>query len=92
MILHPRLVVLYGQAGWMLLVVNGLLVLDLLTLDLFLMLSLGGLVFVAELTSPASRAAPWRRRLRVVILAGLLLTGIVVGERLYVELLEVFST
>lgn len=53
-----------------------------LKLDLFSVVSLVGFLVVVELTAPFNVTPPWRRRLKWLILAGLLVFGYVVVRRI----------
>lgn len=61
----------HAQTAWMLAVVVLLSALGSLSLELFFVLSLIGLLVVIELTAPVSVTPAWRRRLRWIVLAGL---------------------
>lgn len=62
----------YGQAAWMLAVLVLLAVLGGLSLELFFVLSLVGLLVVIELTAPFAVTPTWRARLKWLIALGLL--------------------
>jgi hypothetical protein len=62
---------LYGVVAWMLSVIVLLTALESLTLELFFVMSLIGLLVVVELTAPFNVAPRWRRRLLPVIAIGL---------------------
>lgn len=63
---------IYAQTMWMLAAIVGLALLGSLTLELFFVVSLIGLLVVIELTAPVSVTPRWRKRLRWIILLGLL--------------------
>ena len=71
----------------MLVCVLALALLDALSLELFFVLSLIGFLIVTELTAPLNVSPAWRRRLRWVIVAGLIGFGIIVVRRI----LEILS-
>ncbi len=62
----------HGQAAWMLGVILILAALGALSLEIFFVLSLIGLLVMIELTAPFAVTPRWRARLRWVILVGLL--------------------
>ncbi|PSP73811.1 hypothetical protein BRC86_08230 [Halobacteriales archaeon QS_3_64_16] len=72
----------HGQAAWMLATILLLAVLGALSLEIFFVLSLIGLLIVIELTAPFAVTPRWRARLRWVILAGLIGFAAVVVRRL----------
>ena len=51
---------------------------DALSLELFFLFSLIGLLIVTELTAPVNVTPEWRRRLRWVVAAGLAAFGLIV--------------
>lgn len=68
-----------GTFAWNLASLFVLVVLNALTYELFFVVSLIGFLVVVELTAPLNVQPAWRRRLRWLILVGLLVfTGIVV--------------
>ena len=67
-----------GQLGWMLAVIVLLSLFDAFSLEMFFLISLIGLLIVTELTAPVNVTPEWQRRLRRVILAGLLVFGYIV--------------
>lgn len=71
-----------AQVAVMLAAVFLLVLLDAFTLELFFVLSLIGLLVVTELTAPFAVAPRWRKRLRWVILLGLLVFGYIVALRI----------
>lgn len=62
--------------------VVGLALLGSLSYELFFVLSLIGLLVVTELTAPFNTTPTWRRRLKWLILAGLLVFGAIVVRRI----------
>lgn len=73
---------LYAQTAWMLAALVLLTLLGALSLELFFVVSLIGLLIVVELTAPFSVTPQWRSRLRWIILVGLLGFGYVVVRRI----------
>ena len=76
-----RLRFVHGVVAWMLCALLALVLLDSLSAELFFVLSLVGFLVVVELTAPFDLTPAWRRRLRWVVLAGLLVFGYVVVRR-----------
>ena len=72
----------YGHLAWMLGTIVGLAVLGSLTYELFFVVSLIGFLIVVELTAPFNVTPRWRRRLRWIVLLGLVVFGYVVVERI----------
>lgn len=66
----------------MLAIVVCLAALGSLSLELFFVLSLIGLLIVVELTAPFAVTPSWRARLRWIILLGLIGFGIIVVRRI----------
>lgn len=71
-----------GTLAWMLAAALVLALLDSLTYDLFFVVALIGFLIVVELTAPFGVRPRWRRRLRWLIVLGLLLFGVVVVYRI----------
>ncbi|ELY93044.1 hypothetical protein C482_20256 [Natrialba chahannaoensis JCM 10990] len=71
-----------GQVAWMLAMVLSLTLLGSFSYELFFVLSLIGLLIITELTAPFAVAPDWRRRLRWIILVGLVGFGIIVIQRI----------
>ncbi len=63
---------IHGQAAWMLATLLLLAVLGSLSLELFFVLSLIGLLVVTELTAPFNVTPEWRSRLKWLTVLGLL--------------------
>jgi hypothetical protein len=82
MVTHRRQRFVHAQAAWMLTTLVVLATLDALSLELFFVLSLIGFLVVVELTAPFNVTPEWRTRLRWLILAGLLVFGYVVVQRI----------
>ena len=77
-----RLQFVHAQLAWMLSVILLLGLLGSLTLELFFVVSLIGVLIVVELTAPFRVTPAWRKRLWVVIGVGLLGFGIIVIRRI----------
>ncbi len=77
-----RLQFVHAQLAWMLGVILLLGLLGSLTLELFFVVSLIGVLIVVELTAPFRVTPAWRKRLWVVIGVGLLGFGIIVIRRI----------
>lgn len=73
---------LVGQLGWMLATVFVLVLLGSLSLELFFVVSLIGFLVVVELTAPFAVTPQWRRRLKWIILLGLIGFGYIVIRRI----------
>ena len=73
---------IHWQLAWMLAAVLVLSVLGSFSYELFFVLSLIGFLVVTELTAPFAVTPDWRRRLRWLILVGLLGFGIIVVRRI----------
>jgi hypothetical protein len=71
-----------GHLSWMLSSIFLLSLLQALTLELFFVLSLIGFLIVVELTAPFALTPQWRKRLRWLILVGLLGFGYIVIRRI----------
>ena len=83
-----RLQFVHLQAGWMLGTLVVLALLGSLSLDLFFVVSLIGFLVVVELTAPFAVTPRWRRRLKWVILLGLLVFAYIVLRRILAILPE----
>jgi hypothetical protein len=70
------------QIAGMLTVVLALVLLDALSLELFFICSLLVLLVATELTEPLATTPAWRRRIRWVILIGLVVFGSIVVRRI----------
>ncbi|WP_083252476.1 hypothetical protein [Haladaptatus sp. W1] len=73
---------IHGQLAWMLASILALAALGSLTLELFFVLSLIGLLVIVELTAPFNVTPRWRRRLKWFIALGLVVFGIIVVRRI----------
>ena len=73
---------IYGQAVWMFATLVVLAGLDSLTLELFFVLSLIGLLVVIELTAPFDVTPAWRSRLKWLVALGLLGFAAIVLRRI----------
>jgi hypothetical protein len=77
-----------GHTAWMLLSILALALLGALSLELFFVLSLIGFLVIVELTAPFSVTPDWRRRLRWLIVLGLIGFGYIVIRRILAILPE----
>ncbi|MFC7133602.1 MULTISPECIES: hypothetical protein [Salinibaculum] len=77
-----------GQVVWMLLGILSLTLLEALSLELFFVISLIGFLVIVELTAPFAVTPHWRRRLRWIILLGLIGFGYIVIRRVLAILPE----
>ncbi|WP_026177929.1 MULTISPECIES: hypothetical protein [Haladaptatus] len=73
---------IHGQLAWMLASLLVLAALGSLSLELFFVLSLIGLLVIVELTAPFNVTPRWRRRLKWFIALGLVVFGIIVVRRI----------
>lgn len=80
-----------AQLAWMLVTIVLLAAADALTLQSFFLFSLVGLLIVTDLTSPMNVTPKWRKRLRVVVLLGLVAFGLVVGGWVFEQIYAVLS-
>jgi hypothetical protein len=71
-----------AQLAWMLGATLVLVLLDSLSYELVFVVSLIGFLVVVELTAPIAVTPAWRRRLRWLIGAGLLVFGYIVIQRI----------
>ncbi|WP_254861472.1 hypothetical protein [Halovivax gelatinilyticus] len=79
---HRRMRFVHGTVAWMLGTVLVLAVLGSVSLELFFVCSLIGLLIVTELTAPINVTPAWRKRLRWVIGLGLVGFAVVVVRRI----------
>lgn len=77
-----RLQFVHAQLAWMLGAILLLALLGALTLELFFVVSLIGLLIAVELTASVRVTPRWRRRLRLIIAVGLLGFGLIVVRRI----------
>jgi threonine/homoserine/homoserine lactone efflux protein len=77
-----RLQFVHAQLAWMLGAILLLALLGALTLELFFVVSLIGLLIAVELTASVRVTPRWRRRLRLIIAVGLLGFGLLVVRRI----------
>ena len=77
-----RLRVVHAQLAWMLGAILLLALLGTLTLELFFVVSVIGLLVVTELTASVRLTPRWRRRLRLVIALGLVGFAVIVIRRM----------
>lgn len=82
---------IHAQLAWMLVTLVLLAALEAVSLETFFLISLLGLLIVTELTAPLNVTPTWRKRLRWIILAGLVVFGVFI-VRFLLEILppEVF--
>ncbi|MFH5801238.1 hypothetical protein [Haladaptatus sp. CMAA 1911] len=73
---------IHAQLAWMLVSLIVLAVLGSLSLELFFVLCLIGLLVIIELTAPFNVTPRWRRRLKWFIALGLLVFGVIVVRRI----------
>lgn len=77
-----RLQFVYGQVAWMSGMLVVLVLLGSLSYELFFAGSLVGFLVMMEYTSPIDVTPRWRRRLRWFLIAGVLVFGLVVVDRI----------
>lgn len=77
-----RLQFIHTQLAWMLGTLLVLALVGSLTVELFFVVSLIGLLIVVELTAPFRITPQWRKRLWVIIGLGLLGFGVIVIQRI----------
>jgi membrane protein implicated in regulation of membrane protease activity len=73
---------IHGQVAWMLATILCLSLLGSLSLELFFVVSLIGLLVVVELTAPFNVTPRWRARLKWIILLGLAVFAYIVVRRI----------
>lgn len=69
---------IHAQIAWMLVTIVVLTAADALSLQSFFLFSLLGLLIVTDLTAPMNVRPKWRKRLRLVVVVGLVAFGITV--------------
>lgn len=77
-----RYQLIHGHIAWMLATILVLTLLGSLTYELFFVVSLIGFLVVVELTAPFNVTPQWRKRLRWIILLGLIAFGYIVIKRI----------
>ena len=77
-----RMRFVHAQVAWMLATALALALVGSLSLELFFVCSLIGLLIVTELTAPFNVTPAWRRRLRWVIALGLVGFAVIVVRRI----------
>lgn len=82
MVTRRRQQFVIGHVAWMLATVLGLALLDAVSVELVFVLSLIGLLVIAQLTAPLNVTPRWRRRLRWLIIIGLVVFGLLVIRRI----------
>lgn len=80
----------YGQLSWMLATILGLVALGMLSIELFVIGSLLGLLVLVELSAPVNVRPSWRSRLRWVVLLGMILFGYFMIKRVLAVLPDGF--
>ena len=88
MLTRQRRRFVFGQTAWMLSALFVLTLLEALSLELFFVISLIGLLIVIELTAPFATTPTWRSRLKWIVAAGLAIFGYIVIRRI----LEILPT
>ncbi len=73
---------IHGVVAWLLGSLLVLTLVDAVSYELFFVISLIGVLIVTELTAPMNVTPAWRRRLRWVLAAGLLVFGYIVIRRI----------
>jgi membrane protein implicated in regulation of membrane protease activity len=76
-----RMQFVWMQTAWMLATVVFLVTLEALTLELYVLLTSVGLLVVAEFTAGLSTAPDWRRRLRWLLVALVLVAAAIIVRR-----------
>ncbi|MDZ7730407.1 MAG: hypothetical protein U5K37_05065 [Natrialbaceae archaeon] len=79
---HRRMRFVHGQLAWMLGAILVLVTVGSLSLEIFFVISLIGLLVVTELTAPVAVRPTWRTRLTWIVLLGLVGFGVIVVRRL----------
>lgn len=72
----------HAQLAWMLGTVVALSVLGALSLEIFFIVSLAGILVLIELTAPVNVSPRWRTRLRWLILLGMVVFGVFMARRI----------
>lgn len=80
----------YGQLAWMLATVLALSLVGALSLEIFFIGSLLGLLVLTELTAPVNVAPRWRSRMKWIVLLGILVFGYFMVRRVLEFLPEGF--
>lgn len=70
-----------GVVGWTAAALVVLIALEAYSPELFFVVALIGLLVVTELTAPVAVRPPWRRRVRWLVVAGLVVFGAIVLRR-----------
>jgi hypothetical protein len=73
---------IHAVLAWLLAGALVLVLLSSLTLELFFVVSLIGVLVIIELTAPFTITPVWRKRLWVLIVLGLLVFGVIVIRRI----------
>lgn len=77
-----RLQFIHAQVAWLLAALLALTLLEALSLEVFFVVSLIGILVVVQLTAPFNVTPRWRARLKWFILVGLLIFGYIVVKRI----------
>ena len=77
-----RLQFIHAQVAWLLAALLALTLLEALSLEVFFVVSLIGILVVVQLTAPFKVTPRWRARLKWLILVGLLIFGYIVVKRI----------
>ena len=75
---HNRLRFVHGQVAWMSGAAILLLFLDSLTYQLFFVISFIGFLIMMEFTAPFAVSVRWRKRLRLILLLGLIVFAYII--------------
>jgi hypothetical protein len=79
---HRRQRFVHGVVGWLLATACALVLLDALSLELFFVVAFIGVLVLIELVTPVSVTPRWQRRLRWLVVLGLLVFGYIVVRRI----------
>jgi hypothetical protein len=82
MTVSRRLQFIHAQVAWLLAALLALTLLEALSLEVFFVVSLIGILVVVQLTAPFNVTPRWRARLKWFILVGLLIFGYIVVKRI----------
>lgn len=82
---QPQLRFVHGQIAWMSAAAILLVFLKSLTYELFFVISLIGFLIMIEFTSPFAVSVRWRKRLRIILVLGLILFAYII----VIEILEI---
>ena len=82
MTVSRRLQFIHAQVAWLLAALLALTLLEALSLKVFFVVSLIGILVVVQLTAPFNVTPRWRARLKWFILVGLFIFGYIVVKRI----------